>query len=141
MPFVLTDRDRGYKHLLKWARQALADHSITVGIHSDEGGRNLLIGSVHEFGLGNVPPRSFIAAWVDEQRTDLLALIKKAEIKAMRGVDPIRALRQVGARMVGLVQKRMAGGIPPPKVDGTIARLIRTGQLRSAIAFKVDGST
>jgi hypothetical protein len=139
MASVITDRDRGYKRLIKAARQMLADHSITVGIHSDGDGRNLIIGSAHEFGLGNNPVRSFIAAWVDEQKDDLINEIKKAEQRALKGRDPIKALKQVGARFVGLVQKRMAGGLPPPKADGKPSRLVQTGQLRSSIAFKVDG--
>ena len=137
--FSLTDRDRGYKRVMKWARQWLADHSITVGIHSDEDERNLFIGTVHEFGLGNNPVRSFIAAWVDEQKDDLNATIAKALEKTIKESEAIKRLKQVGVRFVGLVQKRMAGGLPPPKVDGSTARLIAEGQLRSSIGSKVDG--
>lgn len=140
MSFVLTDRDRGYKALIKRARQMLAEHTITVGIHSDEDPRNLMIGTYHEFGTENMDARSFIGAWVDEQEADLLADIRKVQDRVIRGkVSVMNGLKQLGLLFVGKVQKRMAGGLQPDKVDGSTARLIQTGQLRSSIGSKVDG--
>lgn len=135
----MTDKDRGYRATLKALLGALRPPVLTVGIHSDEGGRNLAIGGYHEFGTDRMPQRSFIGAWAEENESVnekvLLAFVQPLA----QGKTTIEdALQRAGVTFVGSIQARMASGIDPEKKDGTPARLIDTGQLRSSIRAKVE---
>ena len=143
----IIDRDKGYKKLLKQAATMSKSNEITVGVHSDAGARNLEVGTYNEFGTQDIPSRSFIVAWADEQEAELLNLIRRVEEQVLKsGGNPTVALKRLGAVFVGKVQKRMAGGVPPPNAASTVAQkgsskpLIDTGQLRSSIASKVNGA-
>lgn len=104
------------------------------------------IAAIHEFGLGSVPQRSFLAGWADENPDKIKNAILKGAQALVRGSikDPIQFLNAFGAWAVGQVQRRMAQNIPPPLAPATIKRkgssvaLIDTGQLRSSISFRVD---
>ncbi len=112
------------------------------------------LAAIHELGLGNVPERSFLRAYVDEQGERLramLAALMTAEIaRTVQSGAPIddgkrRAiLTKLGLRMVAEIQARMSAGIAPDLQPATVQRkgsstpLIDTGQLRSGITFQVD---
>jgi hypothetical protein len=125
-------------------KKAGKESEITVGIHSDEDSRNLEVGTYNEFGTNTIPERSFIRAWVDSERAEILSDIKKAMLSVVKGTPEDVALRRLAALWVGRVQKRMAG-LPPPNALSTVAAkgsnvtLIDTGELRGSIASKVDG--
>lgn len=156
MPSVaqIRDIDRGLKALLE--RLAKGETEITVGIHSQdgevekkgdsEGVRLIDVAAAHEFGLG-VPRRSFIADWQD-QNVELHNKQIVAMAKAIvRGTVP--SAEVAAARLANLwvaeVQKRIVSGISPPLAPETIRRkksstpLIDTGQLRSSVAYAVNG--
>lgn len=102
------------------------------------------LGEIHEFGLG-VPQRSFIGDWVDEterEKMDQLRGVARAVVEGtIESVED--GFEQLGNLYVAQVQKRIADGIPPPLADMTVKAkgsstpLIDTGQLRSAITYKV----
>lgn len=131
-----------------------APESMTA---SGKGGAHLTmveLAEIHEFGLGNVPERSFIRAYYDANverlKGMLLTLMTNAIKKAANTGNPItdadrrRVLSLLGMKMKGEIQERIAGGIEPALAQRTIDRkgssvpLIDTGQLRNSIDFEVS---
>lgn len=149
---TVSDTDHGYRELVKrvfgGVRARVAVGVFSQDAHPDAEGLTMVaLATIHEFGLGNVPERSFLRAYVDENE----ARIRKAAGALMQSVVEGRrtkeqALDALGLWMVGQVQKRIADGVPPPNAESTIAQkgsdtpLIDTGALRTAIKHKVDMS-
>jgi hypothetical protein len=117
------------------------------------------IAEVHEFGLGHVPERSFLRAYLDENEDRLiraLLLLLQAQVKAAvaRGskvtiTEQTNVLNKLGLFMVGEIQKRISARIAPVLADETIRRktingkagdvpLINTGQLRASITHLAE---
>jgi hypothetical protein len=112
------------------------------------------LAEIHEFGLGNVPARSFVRAYFDANRErlrDMLGvLMRKAIERVIKSGAPIddsirtSILTKLGIKMQTEMQARIARGIEPPLDPRTVMRkgsstpLIDTGQLRSSITFVVD---
>lgn len=149
---AVRDSDRGFAALLKRMRRAASPTELTVGVHEAEGsaehgdGATILdIAVVHEFGLGNVPRRSFIGDWQDETEQEHAAAIRAVAKAVVAGdVESVeQGAERLGLRFVGEVQRRIAEGIDPPLDPATVARkgsstpLIDTGQLRTSITYRV----
>jgi hypothetical protein len=147
------DKDRGLKDLSKKVAESKG-LTLTVGIHGEDGAQAhgpltvADIATVHEYGLGHVPPRSFIRAWADEneaEHKEILRKIGKAVVK--RKFSANVGLERAGNLFMAQVQERIAGNIPPPlhpatiKAKGSSVALINTGQMRSSIRYKVSGGT
>jgi len=110
---------------------------------------------VHEFGKvihkedGTeivIPQRSFIRATIDEYAPKLQRTASALGQGVLIGKFQTRqALELLGQQGVGLIQQRIADGIPPPNADSTKARkgsstpLVDTGQLRGSITHRVEG--
>lgn len=158
----ITDRDRGYSKLFLAVR-AMKGTKLTVGVHEDKGGESsgngrdargrftstltvAEVAAINEFGApaANVPRRSFLRDYFDEQSGEITELLTRAGQAVYRGMDPAAAYEAVGLSMVGAIQARISAGIDPPNAEATIARkgsskpLIATGQLRSSIESKVE---
>lgn len=106
----------------------------------------LEVAVVHEFGAGPVPQRSFIRATIDEKRSDIEAEMANLARGVVSGkLDGRAALDLLGAKVAGWCQARIAAGIAPPLKPATVRRkgsstpLVDTGQLRSAITWRVEG--
>ena len=106
----------------------------------------LFVASIHEFGApdAGIPERSFVRAYVDENRAQIEAWQYALGLRALSGeITAKQALNQLGALIAGGMQDRIARGIAPPNTVETIMRkgsgkpLIDTGQLRSSITWKV----
>lgn len=144
-------RDRGWKKFkARNTKLAQAKPGVTVGVHGDaEGGYDngksvVEIANIHEFGLGP-PQRSFVRAWVEEKRDEISKVqITYARLVSLGKLEQQTALDRMGLLFVASMQKRIAGGVPPPNADSTIARkgsstpLIDEGILRASIKHKVD---
>lgn len=147
----VTSKDNGLKALLA----ALDSHDLTVGIHEAEGSQAsgdgdatiAEIGYFHEYGTVDIPERSFLRDYIDENEaknnTRLTKLFQK--VVASKGkFTATTALSQFGLLAVGEIQKRISEGIPPDLSQETIDRkgssvpLIDTGLLRSSITHKVE---
>lgn len=157
----ITDRDRGYKELRKRVF-GTANPKISVGILDSDaeeparGGSEeepltiLEVAIINEFGSedGQHPPaRSFLRAWFDGARDDILDRLQKEMQGVIAGKrTKEQALERVGMWAVGQIQARIAAGIAPPNAESTIRRkgsstpLIDVGALRSAISYKVEPS-
>lgn len=94
-----------------------------------------------------IPPRSFLR---DTVRIYQEAIAKREAAFAygvMIGKFDLRtALELFGSYVVGLIQQRMADGIPPPNKPWTIKKkgsdkpLIDTGQLRRSVTYLIEGA-
>ena len=146
------DRDRGWGRLRRELRKSLRHPHVAVGIfgekgsepHQDSNFTNAQVGSVHEFGLGNVPERSFIRGTIDQKGRKITRVAKALATQVLQGqVSTKIALDILGQFVKGEIQKRIARGIPPPLKPATIARkgsskpLIDKGQLRASIDHEV----
>jgi len=106
----------------------------------------LEVAVIHEFGAGTIPQRSFIRATIDEKKADIEAELAKLARGVVGGqIEAHQALELLGAKVAGWCQSRIADGIAPTLKAATIKRkgsskpLINTGQLRSAITWRVEG--
>ena len=149
----IIDRDKGWKALLRRTKKLARQRGVTVGIHDGEGsapsGDSALsvadVATIHEFGLGDNPERSFVRAYADEHADEVKAkereLIKGA-IKGNRTADDV--LELLGLWIVSKMQERVRSGISPPNDPVTIAAkgsstpLINFGQLVSSITHEVE---
>lgn len=123
--------------------------SVRVGVPSgkDEPGTNIpltLIAAAHEFGLGNVPERPFLAVGIksgkDELRKQSYESLKQiVESKMSAG----KALQLLGVKAEGLVKQYIRDGNFTPLKPETIKRkgsskpLIDTGNLIQSITSGV----
>lgn len=146
------DIDRGYRDLVKRVFD-LQRPRVAVGIfesdeRTDDGKTVLEVAIINEFGGGNVPSRSFLRAWFDENADRARSTLTKLLQQVVDGkLTKQKALEQFGLWCQGEVQKRIAAGIPPPNAPSTVAKkgsskpLINKGQLRSSITFAIDLGT
>lgn len=150
----VTVKDHGAKALLERAHKLAAGRVVRVGVLDDapkregEGGTGaqslLEVAAAHEFGAGKIPQRSFIRGTVEAKGAEIADLQVSLAGRVLKGkLDPDQALEQLGAKVVGMVQTRIAAGIAPALHPDTIEKkgsstpLIDTGQLRSSITYRV----
>lgn len=115
--------------------RAVTDQSVTL----------VEVACANEFGTDRVPARSFIRDWYDEALPTIREKLRNLMIEVVRGNRTRdQALELLAQWCVGSIQARIAAGIAPANADSTIARkgsstpLIDTGQLRSAISYRID---
>lgn len=155
MTVAIRTRDTGLSKFVK----RLTSPEVTVGVHSADGseveeGSELTvaeIAAIHEFGLG-VPERSWLRAFVDENREQLGDMLATTAKRIAEGKQPADvAMNRFGLAVVGMVKKRIVAGIEPGlaestklekmRVTGGNAKdtpLIRFGQFISAIAHEIN---
>ena len=106
------------------------------------------VGYAHEFGIGNLPQRSFLRSTYQEQIKNLSTIIKRlAKVEAAKNIPNIKGLLNlVGVYMVGRVKKKFTNNDWPPLQDptrggrnksGNAKPLIDTNQLRGSITYQV----
>jgi hypothetical protein len=152
------DKDMGYAALVRRVF-ALDSPKVSIGIHEEDGAKEhdagmtvVALAAIHEFGLGNVPERSFIRAWFDENEDRAKEALRRLLVSVVEGKrQPQQALSLFAQWALGEMQKRMAAGIPPALQPETIRKktragktgetpLIDTGQLRSSLSYEIlDG--
>jgi hypothetical protein len=151
---ILRDTDRGYAALMQRVL-AIAHPRIAVGIHEAQGAATkktreegapptvVDVAAWAEFGIGQ-PERSWLRAWYDGYHRQGHKEIARMLATVIQGRQPMqRGLEQIGQRFVGLIQLRIAQGVPPPnspvtiRMKGSSKPLIDTGQFRSSITYSV----
>jgi phage gpG-like protein len=133
--------------------KATGKRTVKVGIFGDAAEEahegtplsNVEIASVHEFGAGNVPQRSFIRSTVDKQERQVRDVQRRIGRGIVRGtLNEEKGLGLLGTFLVAEIQKSIQAGIPPELEAATSARkgsstpLIDTGQLIQSIAWEVE---
>ena len=142
-------RDHGYDALVAKLGPMARGRAVDVGIMGSEadqvydGGETVAdIASQHEFGLG-VPERSFIRAYVDENRAEIERAIREMAKRVVSGELPSfdYGLNLIGVKVQKEIVVRIKAGIAPPLSQVTMDRkgssvpLIDTGQLWSSITY------
>ncbi len=160
----VTDQDKGAKALLARLKEAKG-LTLTVGVHDTEGALPheepptegegsgdsstpptvAQIATVHEYGLGDNPERSWLRAWADTNQAkneDTLTKIAQAVFEGKFTAE--QGLERAGLRFVAEIQQGIKAHIPPPLKPETIARkksstpLINTGQFWGSIRHRVN---
>lgn len=140
---VVRDIDKGYGKLLR--RVLRATPPITVGVHGEEGSAGTESGTtvadvatVHEFGLGNHPERSFIRAWFDSKRSENQDALRKLAKSVLDGRnDPMTAAEKAALFLENSAKNYIQSGSVSPATDKDGTTLIETAQLVSSIRGKV----
>jgi len=143
----LIDKDLGLKALVRRVRQGSRGGAVKVGVLSGSGsnaGVSVVdVASIHEFGLGTHPERSFIRAWADQDRSEHEAVERRLAESVVKGSNTHpEALEKLGLVLAASAQKFIQDGrVSPPTVkqggDGNTT-LIDTGQLVSSISHEVE---
>lgn len=150
---VKDTKSSAYEKLLA-ATKRNAGLRLRVGVIGDgaskphEGAEGLTVAEIaakHELGLG-VPERSFIRAWVDQNRARLDEEMRRVLARVFKGdITWEQAAPLLGARYAGEIQQFIADNkVKPPSTDrtnqlkGSTTTLIDSGQLRSAVTYIVE---
>lgn len=141
----IVDRDHGYRNALTNVRKmgrTIVRVGVTDAPHVGTDLTTAQLGAIHEFGLGHVPERSFLRAWVDENQNSWLRTLRELAYRAVMGREAWA--ENFGKYAVEGVRARMRLGIMPPLQTPTIARklngntpLIESEQLINGIEYDV----
>lgn len=143
----IIDRDRGWKALLRRTKPLQRTHAVKVGVLSGAGAMagagglsTLDVASVHEFGLGDHPERSFIRAWADadrEKHRDAERLMAESVVRGKNTASS--ALEKLGVLLAAESQKFIADGrVSPPTAGEGKTTLVDKGQLKGSISHEVE---
>lgn len=142
----IIDRDRGLKALMRRVAKGARGRHVKVGVLGGSGGGDgtsvVDVASIHEFGLGNHPERSFIRAWADQDKSkheDAERRLAESIVQGHNTVDS--GLEKLGLLLAAEAQKFIQDGRVTPatvKAGGGNTTLIDTGQLVSSISHEVE---
>ncbi len=140
----IIDKDRGLKKFVRRLKPLQNPRSVKVGVQGSAGGESVDVASIHEFGLGDHPERSFIRAWADADKQELLDDERKLAESVIKGTNTAAsALEKLGVLFAAKAQKFIQDGrVSPATVksgdEGSNTTLIDTGQLVSSISHEVE---
>jgi hypothetical protein len=143
----IVDRDRGLKALVRRVAKGARGRAVKVGVLGDSGGAGgtttVDVASIHEFGLGNHPERSFIRAWADQDKSEHEDVERRMGESVVRGQNEYNeALEKMGLLLAASAQKFIQDGrVTPATVKsggGGNTTLIDTGQLVSSISHELE---
>ena len=104
----------------------------------DDAPTNVMVATIHEFGGGDVPERSFLRETLRLTKVEIEAAVAKRVRLALTGkIRPDEVHERTGIQVVGLCQEHIAQGISPPLKVREGTPLIDTGQLRASITYEV----
>lgn len=152
------DKDLGLNRIIRTLNKDLDGVVVKVGVQAKDkavrrgkGGsiRNTdqplaVIAAIHEFGLGDMPQRSFLRSAYDENLPMIDKMIQRVANGALFGLGTNAALNQLGNVVQGMVQRKIVDGPFVPNSAATIKRkksskpLIDTGHLRQSIRYVIE---
>lgn len=152
------DKDLGLNRIIRTLNKDLDGVVVKVGVQAKDkavrrgkGGsiRNTdqplaVIAAIHEFGLGDMPQRSFLRSAYDENLPVIDKMIQRVANGAVFGLGTNAALNQLGNVVQGMVQRKIVDGPFVPNSPATIKRkksskpLIDTGHLRQSIRYGIE---
>ena len=152
------DKDLGLNRIIRTLNKDLDGVVVKVGVQAKDkavrrgkGGsiRNTdqplaVIAAIHEFGLGDMPQRSFLRSAYDENLPMIDKMIQRVANGAVFGLGTNAALNQLGNVVQGMVQRKIVEGPFVPNSPATIKRkksskpLIDTGHLRQSIRYVIE---
>lgn len=154
----IEDKDLGLNRIIRTLNKDLDGVVVKVGVQAKDkavrrgkGGsiRNTdqplaVIAAIHEFGLGDMPQRSFLRSAYDENLPMIDKMIQRVANGAVFGLGTNAALNQLGNVVQGMVQRKIVDGPFVPNSPATIKRkksskpLIDTGHLRQSIRYVIE---
>lgn len=152
------DKDLGLNRIIRTLNKDLDGVVVKVGVQAKDkavrrgkGGsiRNTdqplaVIAAIHEFGLGDMPQRSFLRSAYDENLPMIDKMIQRVANGAVFGLGTNAALNQLSNVVQGMVQRKIVDGPFVPNSPATIKRkksskpLIDTGHLRQSIRYVIE---
>lgn len=152
------DKDLGLNRIIRTLNKDLDGVVVKVGVQAKDkavrrgkGGsiRNTdqplaVIAAIHEFGLGDMPQRSFLRSAYDENLPVIDKMIQRVANGAVFGLGTNTALNRLGNVVQGMVQRKIVDGPFVPNSPATIKRkksskpLIDTGHLRQSIRYVIE---
>lgn len=152
------DKDLGLTRIIRTLNKDLDGVVVKVGVQAKDkavrrgkGGsiRNTdqplaVIAAIHEFGLGDMPQRSFLRSAYDENLPVIDKMIQRVANGAVFGLGTNAALNKLGNVVQGMVQRKIVDGPFVPNSPATIKRkksskpLIDTGHLRQSIRYVIE---
>jgi hypothetical protein len=139
----ISDKDYGWDAIVRTYERQLRG-SVEVGVSDVPHEPTMMptdeIGTFHEFGLG-VPERSFLRAWVDENKQEITTQLHTRGLETLCGGVDWR--EGFGQWCVDKIRARIWAGLEPPNAIVTALRkggstpLIDTMQLVNAILHEV----
>lgn len=152
------DKDLGLNRIIRTLNKDLDGVVVKVGVQAKDkavrrgkGGsiRNTdqplaVIAAIHEFGLGDMPQRSFLRSAYDENLPMIDKMIQRVANGAVFGLGTNAALNQLGNVVQGMVQRKIVDGPFVPNSSATIKHkksskpLIDTGHLRQSIRYVIE---
>ena len=152
------EKDVGFNRIIRTLNKDLDGVVVKVGVQAKDkavrrgkGGsiRNTdqplaVIAAIHEFGLGDMPQRSFLRSAYDENLPMIDKMIQRVANGAVFGLGTNAALNQLGNVVQGMVQRKIVDGPFVPNSPATIKRkksskpLIDTGHLRQSIRYVIE---
>lgn len=152
------DKDLGLNRIIRTLNKDLDGVVVKVGVQAKDkavrrgkGGsiRNTdqplaVIAAIHEFGLSDMPQRSFLRSAYDENLPVIDKMIQRVANGAVFGLGTNAALNQLGNVVQGMVQRKIVDGPFVPNSPATIKRkksskpLIDTGHLRQSIRYVIE---
>lgn len=152
------DKDLGLNRIIRTLNKDLDGVVVKVGVQAKDKAvrrgksgsiRNTdqplaVIAAIHEFGLGDMPQRSFLRSAYDENLPMIDKMIQRVANGAVFGLGTNAALNQLGNVVQGMVQRKIVDGPFVPNSPATIKRkksskpLIDTGHLRQSIRYVIE---
>lgn len=152
------DKDLGLNRIIRTLNKDLDGVVVKVGVQAKDkavrrgkGGsiRNTdqplaVIAAIHEFGLGDMPQRSFLRSAYDENLPMIDKMIQRVANGSVFGLGTNAALNKLGNVVQGMVQRKIVDGPFVPNSPATIKRkksskpLIDTGHLRQSIRYVIE---
>lgn len=152
------DKDLGLNRIIRTLNKDLDGVVVKVGVQAKDkavrrgkGGSICntdqplaVIAAIHEFGLGDMPQRSFLRSAYDENLPMIDKMIQRVANGAVFGLGTNAALNQLGNVVQGMVQRKIVDGPFVPNSPATIKRkkssrpLIDTGHLRQSIRYVIE---
>lgn len=152
------DKDLGLNRIIRTLNKDLDGVVVKVGVQAKDkavrrgkGGsiRNTdqplaVIAKIHEFGLDDMPQRSFLRSAYDENLPMIDKMIQRVANGAVFGLGTNAALNKLGNVVQGMVQRKIVDGPFVPNSPATIKRkksskpLIDTGHLRQSIRYVIE---
>lgn len=109
----------------------------------EDGASIIEIGAIHEFGIDNIPQRSFLRVPFAENKKEIDAFIQKRFEMSGKEIAHMKALEQIGVFAEGISKRSFVKNNWKANSPYTIARkgsskpLIDTGNLRNSITSVV----
>lgn len=127
----------------------LGDGAVQVGIHDSErepNGASLAdVARWNHWGTATIPSRPFLLMALSGDRAEVQRIVKQVSKAVMLGKLSVdQGLNLLGIWGVKETQRVIALGVEPPNAPSTIKQkgsskpLIRYGQLRNSISFKIE---